>query len=354
MNIEIVGKIVLTALLRNKARSVLTSLGIVVGIAAVIAVNSIGLGASKMMEREIATMGKNLMMIFPANNRKGSVHAGMGNYDALSVSDCVALQKELPHLIYAASPTLNVSCQLVRLNKNWFVRVSGVSEQYPEIRNWSVSEGRFFYDVEVESKSRVCVIGKTVRDKLFDEDEECVGETIRIDKMPFKVIGVLESKGANGWGQDQDDTVLSPHTAVGSVLCRSKFLSVNMINVSLHSMENLDEATREITALLRQRHKLRDDVDDNFEIRDTTEIMNTAGAVTRLVALMLTIIAGISLFVGGVGIMNIMLVSVTERIKEIGLRMAVGATPMNILLQFLFEAIVLSGVGGEACHVVRA
>lgn len=346
MKIEIVGRIVLVALLRNKGRSILTSLGIVVGIAAVIAVNSIGLGASRMMEKEIMTMGKNLVMVIPDRNRRGVVHTGMGSSDGLTVFDCVALKNELPHLIGGVSPTVNVGCQLVRMNKNWFLKLSGVSEDYPEIRNWSLSEGRFFDDIEVENGSRVCVIGKTARDKLFDEGENCVGETIRVDKIPFRIVGVLGSKGANGWGQDQDDTVLAPFTTVGRVLAKSKVFSVSMINVSLHSMDDLEEANREIKALLRQRHKLPDDMDDDFELRDTTEIMNTAGAVTRLITLMLTIIAAISLFVGGVGIMNIMLVSVTERIKEIGLRMAIGATPLNILVQFLLESLVLSVVGG--------
>jgi putative ABC transport system permease protein len=191
----------------------------------------------------------------------------------------------------------------------------------------------------------VCVIGTTVKNNLFGEDD-AIGRTIRLRDMPFKVVGVLESKGANGWGQDQDDTVMAPYTTVGRVLQRSTFKSINMMNLSLHSMDDLAEAKREITALLRQRHRLADYQDDDFETRDTTEIMNTIGSVSSLMTILLTAVAAISLLVGGIGIMNIMLVSVTERIKEIGLRMAIGATPVNILGQFILEAIVLSTVGG--------
>ena len=185
-----------------------------------------------------------------------------------------------------------------------------------------------------------------MRGHLFDDDEEAVGRTIRIGAMPFKVIGVLASKGANGWGQDQDDTVMAPYTTVSRVLQRSKFRAINMMNVSLHSMDDIEEAKREITSLLRQRHKLAGYQDDDFVLRDTKEIMSTIGSVTSLMTVLLTAVAAISLLVGGIGIMNIMLVSVTERIKEIGLRMAIGATPANILWQFILEAVLLATVGG--------
>jgi putative ABC transport system permease protein len=198
----------------------------------------------------------------------------------------------------------------------------------------------------------VCVIGATVKNNLFDSDEDAVGCTVRIGAMPFKIVGVLAAKGANSWGQDQDDIVMAPYTTVGRVLSRSKFRSINMMNISLYSMDDVEEAKREITALLRQRHKLADYQDNDFETRDTTEIMNTIGSVSSLMTILLTAVAAISLLVGGIGIMNIMLVSVTERIKEIGLRMAIGATPANILGQFILEAIVLSTVGGAIGVVV--
>lgn len=264
----------------------------------------------------------------------------------MTAADARAIERELGHLVASVSPTVNVNCQLIRQNKNWNSRVTGVSFQMPEIRNWEIGEGRFFEESEQRNSSRVCVIGTTVRNNLFEADEEAVGKTIRMGAMPFKIVGVLKSKGANGWGQDQDDTVMAPYTTVGRILQRSKFKAINMMNVSLHSMDNVDEAKREITALLRQRHNLADYQDNDFETRDTTEIMNTIGSVSGLMTVLLTAVAAISLLVGGIGIMNIMLVSVTERIKEIGLRMAIGATPASILCQFILEAVVLSTVGG--------
>ena len=339
-------KVAILAILRNKTRSLLTCIGIIVGIAAVIAVLAIGKGASTMMVREISSMGNNLMMIWPDRNRKGAVQSAMGSGQTLTADDAEAIKRELGHLVAAVSPTVNVSSQIVRENRNWNTRVSGVSHDMPEIRNWDVGEGRFFEESEQRVYARVCVIGATVKSHLFDEDEDPVGKTIRIGAMPFRVVGVLASKGANGWGQDQDDTVMAPYTTVGRVLTRSKFRAVNMMNVSLHSMDDIDEAKREITALLRQRHRLADYEDNDFETRDTTEIMNTIGSVSSLMTVLLTAVAAISLLVGGIGIMNIMLVSVTERIKEIGLRMAIGATPANILCQFILEAVVLSTVGG--------
>ena len=346
MNFGMIFKVAVLAILRNKTRALLTCIGIIVGIAAVIAVLAIGKGASTMMVKEISSMGNNLMMVFPDRHRKGQVKSGMGAGQTMTAGDAEAIRRELGHLVAAVSPTVNVSCQLIRENRNWNTRVSGVSYDMPEIRNWQVAEGRFFEETEERASRRVCVIGTTVKSNLFAEEEDAVGQTIRIGAMPFKVVGVLASKGANGWGQDQDDTVMAPYTTVGRVLQRSKFRSINMMNVSLNSMDDVAEAKREVTALLRQRHKLADYEDDDFETRDTTEIMNTIGSVTGLMTVLLTAVAAISLLVGGIGIMNLMLVSVTERIKEIGLRMAIGATPACILWQFVLEAVVLSTVGG--------
>ena len=338
-------KVAVLAILRNKTRALLTCLGIIVGIAAVIAVLAIGKGASTMMLNEISSMGNNLMMVFPDWNRRGQVRSGMGAGQTMTADDAEAIRHELSHLIKYVSPAVNVSSQLIYQNKNWSCRVSGVSCDMPEIRNWQIGEGRFFTEDEERNYARVCVIGTTVQTNLFD-DEDPIGRTIRIGAMPFKVVGVLRSKGANGWGQDQDDTVMAPYTTVGRVLTRSKFRSINMMNLSLINMDELEEAKREVTALLRQRHKLPDYQDDDFETRDTTEIMATMGSVSSLMTVLLTAVAAISLLVGGIGIMNIMLVSVTERIKEIGLRMAIGATPFMILSQFIIEAVVLSTVGG--------
>jgi putative ABC transport system permease protein len=346
MNIWMIFKVAVLAILRNKTRALLTCLGIIVGIAAVIAVLAIGKGASTMMLNEISSMGNNLMMVFPDWNRRGQVRSGMGAGQTMTAADAEAIKEELGYLVKYVSPAVNVGCQLVRQNKNWNCRVSGVSSDMPEVRNWQVGEGRFFSEDEERNYMRVCVIGTTVQQNLFEDEENPIGQTIRIGQMPFKIVGVLASKGANGWGQDQDDTVMAPYTTVGRVLQRSKFRSINMMNISLASMDDLEEATREIKALLRQRHKLPDYQDDDFEVRDTKEIMATMGSVSSLMTILLTAVAAISLLVGGIGIMNIMLVSVTERIKEIGLRMAIGATPFMILSQFIIEAVVLSTVGG--------
>ena len=346
MNFAMIFKVAILAILRNKTRSLLTCLGIIVGIAAVIAVLAIGKGASTMMLNEISTMGNNLVMVFPDWNRRGQVRSGMGAGQTMTADDAEAIKRELGHLVKYVSPAVNVSAQLVHQNKNWNCRVSGVSSDMPEIRNWQIGEGRFFTEDEERGYARVCVIGTTVQGHLFDDEENPVGRTIRIGAMPFKVVGVLQSKGANGWGQDQDDTVMAPYTTVGRVLTRSKFRSISMMNLSLVNMDDLEEAKREVTAILRQRHKLQDYQDDDFETRDTKEIMSTMGSVSSLMTVLLTAVAAISLLVGGIGIMNIMLVSVTERIKEIGLRMAIGATPFMILSQFIIEAVVLSTVGG--------
>jgi len=346
VNFAMIFKVAILAILRNKTRSLLTCIGIIVGIAAVIAVLAIGKGAQSAMVKEISSMGNNLLMVFPDRNRKGTVRAGMGSGQTMTADDAEAVKRELGHLVSAVSPSVSVTSQLVRENRNWSARVNGVSYEMPEIRDWSIAEGRFFEESEQRTYARVCVIGATVRNNLFVDDEEPVGMTIRIGALPFKVVGVLESKGANSWGQDQDDIVMAPYTTVGRVLSRSRFRAINMMNISLHSMDDVEEAKREVAALLRQRHRLADYEDNDFETRDTREIMNTIGSVSSLMTVLLAAVAAISLLVGGIGIMNIMLVSVTERIKEIGLRMAIGATPACILCQFILEAVVLSTVGG--------
>ena len=344
-------KVAVRAIFRNKTRSLLTCLGIIVGIAAVIAVMAIGQGAQTMMVKEISSMGNNLMMVFPEGRNQGPVSGGMGQGQTMTAEDAEAVKRELSHLIQGVSPQVRTGVQMMYSSKNWAGNVQGVSPDILLISNWVVNEGRFFTDEEVERSSRVCVVGTTVRKNLF-EDDDPIGKTIRLKNITFKVIGVLGSKGANNWGQDQDDVIMAPYTSVQRYLQRSKFNNINMMNLSLISMDDLDEAKREVRALLRQRHHLADYQDDDFETRDTTEIMNTIGSVTGLMTVLLTAVAAISLLVGGIGIMNIMLVSVTERIKEIGLRMAIGATPANILTQFLLEAVVLSTVGGAVGVIV--
>ena len=339
-------KVAVRAIARNKTRSVLTCIGIIVGIAAVICVMAIGQGAQTMMVKEISSMGNNLMMVFPERRNHGPVSGGMGQGQTMTADDAEAVKRELGHLVQGVSPQVRTTVQMMYAAKNWSGNVQGVSPDVLSISNWTVTDGRFFTDEETDRAARVCVIGTTVRSNLFGDDDDPVGKTLRLKNITFKIVGVLGSKGANNWGQDQDDVVMAPYTSVQRYLQRSKFRNINMMNVSLITMDDLDEAKREIASLLRQRHHLADWQDDDFETRDTTEIMNTIGYVTGLTTVLLTPVAAISLLVCGIWIMNIMLVSVTERIKEIGLRMSIGATPANILLQFLLEAVVLSTVGG--------
>ena len=341
-------RVALRALGRNPVRSFLSCLGIGVGIVAVILAMAIGQGAKTMMVKEISSMGNNLMMVFPERRNQGPVSGGMRQGQNMTAGDAEAVKKELGHLVQGVSPSVRTSVQMMYAAKNWSGNVQGVSPDICMISNWTVSDGRFFTEEETRQCARVCLIGTTVRANLFADGEEPVGKVIRLKNMTFRIIGVLGSKGANNWGQDQDDVVMAPYTSVQRYLQRSKFRTINMMNVSLASMDDLEEAKREVAALLRQRHHLADWQDDDFETRDTTEIMNTIGSVTGIVGGLLLIFSVITLVVGGIGIMNIMLVSVTERIKEIGLRMSIGATPANILVQFMLEAVVLSTVGGAA------
>ena len=341
-------RVALKSLGRNPVRSFLSCLGIGIGITAVILAMAIGQGAKTMMVKEISSMGNNLLMVFPERRNAGPVSGGMGQGQNMTADDAEAVKRELGHLLQGVCPWIRSSGQLMYAAKNWSSSIQGVSPDVCLISNWTVTDGRFFTDEEVEAASRVCVIGTTVKANLFAADEDPVGKVIRIRNMTFKVLGVLCSKGANNWGQDQDDVVLVPYTSVQRYLQRSKFRTINQINLSLISMDDLEEAKREVASLLRQRHHLADTQDDDFETRDTTEIMNTIGSVTGIVGTLLLIFSVITLIVGGIGIMNIMLVSVTERIKEIGLRISIGATPRNILTQFILEAIVLATVGGAA------
>ncbi len=346
MSFWMIFKVAVRAIARNKTRSVLTCIGIIVGIAAVICVMAIGRGARTMMVQQISSMGNNLLMVYPERRNQGPVSGGMGQGQTMTAEDAEAVKRELPHLIQGVSPLVRANVQMMYAAKNWAGNVQGVSPDVLLISNWSVREGRFFTEEEVSNCARVCVIGTTVLKNLFQDDTDPVGRTLRLGSMTFKIIGVLNAKGANNWGQDQDDVVMAPYTSVQRYLQRSQFRTINSMNISLISMDDLEDAKREVAALLRQRHHLADYQDNDFETRDTTEIMNTIGSVTGLMTVLLTAVAAISLLVGGIGIMNIMLVSVTERIKEIGLRMAIGATPANILMQFLLESVVLSTVGG--------
>jgi putative ABC transport system permease protein len=344
MNTVITLRIAMRALIRNKTRSLLTALGIIIGIAAVIAVVAVGQGASVTMQKQISSMGNNLVMIFPGSSRSGGFHGGMGTTQTLTANDGDAILKECP-LVLAVSPLVRSGAQCIFRENNWATSVLGVSVQYQDVRNWDVAVGSFFTDADLRSAARVCVLGKTVATQLFQGDEP-VGQTIRIKNMPFRVIGVMAPKGSAAWGQDQDDTIIAPWTTVRRVLQNSAFDNVSQLILSLSSMEVLPQAKQEIGGILRQRHRLSPGADDDFTITDMTEVTQMVTQVSRLMTMLLTVIASISLMVGGIGIMNIMLVAVSERTREIGLRLAVGARRRDILMQFLVEAVVLSGTGG--------
>ena len=347
MNVFMILKVSVRAIWRNKTRSALTMLGIIFGIAAVIMVLAIGKGASENMVAQIAKMGDNVVMIFSEQRHAAAgVHGGAGEGQSLTASDGLAIRRELAHLVKAESPEVRTQMQVVCGDKNWNTTVYGCSTEFLVIRNWEVASGDFFNEQEERQCARVCVLGRTVASNLFPNDDP-VGRTLRIGNMPFRVKGVLEVKGVGGMGQDQDDAVLAPYTTVKRVLQASAFPdNVRQVKLSLWSMDQIDEAKREIGALLRQRHRLGESAEDDFRIIDMAEITSTMSGVSNTMTVLLAAVAAISLLVGGIGIMNIMLVSVTERIREIGLRMAIGATPANILGQFILEAVLLSTVGG--------
>lgn len=344
MDFSVTFRVAGRALMRNKVRSLLTTLGIIVGIAAVIAMMAVGEGAKQTIREQVGSMGDNLLLVFAGSSRVGGFRGGAGTVHTLTNEDGEVLKRELDY-IKAYSPGVRSSVQVVYKENNWSTAVFGVNSDYPIVRKWDMAEGEFFSESDVRISARVCVLGKTVVNNLFGA-ESPVGKTIRIKNMQFKVIGVFAPKGSSGFGSDQDDVIVMPWTTVRAVIASSPFNDVNSLMISLQSMDYLEQAKADITQILRQRHRLAPGTDDDFNIVDLKEVTNTISQVTTVMTLLLTVIASISLVVGGIGIMNIMLVSVTERTREIGLRMAVGARRKDILLQFIVESIVLSGVGG--------
>jgi len=344
MNAMITIKMAMCALARNKGRSLLTALGIIIGIAAVIAVIAVGQGASVNMGDQISSMGNNLLMVFPGSQNAGGFRGGMGTQQTLTVEDGEAILNECRFTL-AMTPLIRSGGQCIYRDKDWSTQTQGVNLQYPEVRSWKVASGEFFTEIDIKNAARVCLLGQTVAEALF-EGEDPVGQTIRIRNMPFRVIGVMEPKGSTAWGQDQDDTIIAPWMTVRRVLQRSKFSNVDQLLFSLSSMDNLPVVKDDVTGILRQRHRISENEDDDFTIMDMTEVTKMITQVSRLMTILLTVIASISLLVGGIGIMNIMLVAVTERTREIGLRLALGARQHDIMMQFLIESAVLSGVGG--------
>jgi len=346
MNLLLLLRVALRALWRAKVRSLLTSLGIIVGIAAVIAVMGLGNGATVMIKDQMNSLGNNLVIIFPGSLNTGGVRGGTGTQQSLMDGDATALGKECQHVL-SVCPIVTTSGQTMYGANNWWSPISGVTPNFLEMRRWSMAEGDFFTEADMRSGSHVCVLGATVAQNLFDSDSAMPENTyIRIRNIPFRVLGILAKKGTAAWGQDQDNIVLAPLTACRRVLQRNPFDNVNQIYLSLDSMANLESTKREIASVIRDRHHLSSDADDDFQIMDMTEVTKMVSSVSNLMTVLLTVIASISLLVGGIGIMNIMLVSVTERTREIGLRMAIGARQRDILRQFLVEAMMLSGIGG--------
>jgi len=344
MNFMAIIKVAARALGRNKLRTALTMLGIIIGVCAVIVLVSIGQGAQAMVLDQISSMGSNMMYVMPGNLTFGGAALGAGAASTLTDEDVNAMEREIP-TIAAASPVVNASGQLVFGNQNWFVRIQGTNEKFPEIRSWKVEQGDFFTDADVRSAARVIVLGKTVAEKLFPGIDP-IGETIRVRNLPFRVVGVLAAKGQSMVGQDQDDTAVIPYTTAQRKLLGQQILSINQAMVSAISQEATSVTQRQITDLLRQRHKIARGESDDFMVRNMTDAAQTFTQLTTIMTLLLGSIAAISLVVGGIGIMNIMLVSVTERTREIGIRMAVGARPNYVRLQFLTESLVLSLIGG--------
>ena len=332
------------ALNRNKMRSMLTMLGIIIGVSAVIAMVSVGQGATEMVQNQIKSIGTNIMFIWPGSLTSGGVHMGAGAQLTLTSDDAEAIVRECP-AVAAASPMVRSSGQLVAGDQNWFTQVQGTSESFPLIRDWPVQDGEFFTASDVRTAARVIVLGSTVAQNLLPGLEP-VGQIIRINDLPFKVVGVLVSKGQSMVGQDQDDTTIMPYTTVQKKLLGDKIPHINMIMVSAASAALASVAQNQITSLLRQRHNLRGNQPNDFMIRNMTDVAQAADQTNFIMTLLLGSIAAVSLLVGGIGIMNIMLVSVTERTREIGICMAVGARPRSIRQQFLTESVVLCLVGG--------
>jgi putative ABC transport system permease protein len=339
-------KIALRALRRNAMRSLLTVLGIIIGVAAVIAMVSISQGASASVQEKIASLGNNMLVILSGSITQGGVRMGLGARPTLTVGDAKAIQRECP-AVGAVTYTKRQGLQVVAGNQNWSTSIAGATPEYATVRDWSVEAGRFLTKQEEESAATAAVLGQTVVQNLFGGGQNPLDQIIRINTVPFRVVGVLSPKGQSPQGQDQDDVVLIPFsTAERKVLGTQMLGTVGAIMVSAISPEAIPEAQRQITVLLRERHRLKRTQDNDFTIRNLADIAATAESTSRIMSILLASVASVSLLVGGIGIMNIMLVSVTERTREIGIRMAVGAKARQILTQFLLEAVVLSTIGG--------
>jgi putative ABC transport system permease protein len=349
MNLSDAGLSALRSLRANKMRSALTTLGIIIGVGAVITMLAVGEGARRQVAEQLKSLGSNLIVIFPGTVTASGVRLGAGSRNTLTESDAQAIQEEVPRVL-AAAPSLRGTGQLVHGNLNWSSYIYGITPEYLTARDWRVARGRPFDESEVRSGEKVALVGQTVADMLFGGTDP-TGQSLRIKHVPFTIVGLLEPKGQNLGGQDQDDVVLIPISAArGRIIgqAQGRLRTVGSINVKMQDGADMLVAEDQVRALLRQRHRLGPDKEDDFNIRNLSEIVAAEQEASQTLSGLLAAIASVSLLVGGIGIMNIMLVSVTERTREIGIRMAVGARPRDILSQFLAEAIILSLIGALA------
>jgi putative ABC transport system permease protein len=342
MKRSIIARMAILALLRNRSRSLLTMLGVVIGVAAVIVTVAIGTGARTSVSDQINSLGSNMIIVQPGSLNLGGVRSGSGGASSLTPADGMAIAK-LPH-VSAVSPTVTLRTQIVSNGNNWQTTVSGVAPSYTFIRSWPIATGTFISQTDTDSAAKVAVLGQTVIANLFPNGQNPLGQTVLIKNVPYVVIGTLSSKGQSGVGQDQDDTIVIPYSSMLERITGQTTLAA--MDVSADSSDNVDAVQAEVTQLLEQRHRIVSGMPDDFQVRNLQDIANAAASTAAILQLLLAGVATVSLVVGGIGIMNIMLVSVTERTREIGLRLAVGARRSAILWQFLIEAVALSTAGG--------
>jgi putative ABC transport system permease protein len=342
MKIKNIFKSALKSIMKSRMRSLLTALGIIIGVAAVVVMVGVGEGAQVQVEQQINALGSNLLLIFPGSSNMGGVRGGAGTINRFTMSDVDLIQKDAT-LIKAVSPVVRTGGQVIGGVGNWGTSIYGVAPNYLEIRAWPLSEGTFFTQRDVISRAKVCVIGQTIVKNLFP-DEDPIGQTIRIKNEPFKIIGVLSAKGQTAYGTDSDDIIIAPSTTVLDRLVGGRY--INFIQASAVSLDEIDAAQNELESIMRQAHHLQPGEDDDFTIRNQADITQAATQTSQVLTILLASVAGVSLIVGGIGIMNIMLVSVTERTREIGIRLSIGARASDILFQFLTESVMLSLAGG--------
>lgn len=335
-------KIAARALRRNKLRTLLTMLGMIIGVGAVIAMVSIGNGAKSQIENQIASMGKNVVLVWSGSMTRSGIHTGWGGAGTLTIEDAEAIRREIPGVV-AVSPEIQSGAQIAAGNQNWSTRILGEGPEYFDIRKWPIQSGASFSEQDVRSANKVAVVGKTIADQLFP-GEDPIGQVLRIRSVPFTITGVLLAKGMSVQGQDQDDLVVIPYTSAMKRIQKVTTLRSMLVQAAKPAL--LAPVQQQITELMRQRHRIAPGRDDDFTVRTQQEIAEMATAQSKTMTVLLGAIAGVSLVVGGIGIMNIMLVSVTERTREIGIRMAIGARGKDILLQFLTEAVTISAIGG--------